>query len=172
MTGCESEEAPSSYVARVGDHYLQEEDVTRLLQGMGPVPDSTEAREQVIEQWVEQTLLLREAHRLNLAEDPEVQQLLEERRQNTLVTALTNRFYEEMEKEPSDEEVQTYFERHRDQLTLREPYVRVRHLTTTAEDSARTVRQELLQVPESSLDTMWTRLSRQYARHPERARRL
>jgi len=172
MTGCESEEAPSSYVARVGDHYLQEEDVARLLQGMGPVPDSTEAREQVIEQWVEQTLLLREAHRLNLAEDPEVQQLLEERRQNTLVTALTNRFYEEMEKEPSDEEVQTYFERHRDQLTLREPYVRVRHLTTTAEDSARTVRQELLQVPESSLDTMWTRLSRQYARHPERARRL
>jgi hypothetical protein len=156
----------------VGNHYLQEEDVRRLLRGMGPVPDSTEARQQVIEQWVEKTLLLREAERLNLAEDPEVQRRLEERRRNTLVTALSNRYYEEMDEEPTDEEVQTYFERHQDQLTLREPYVRVRHLTTTQEDSAQTVRQQLVQAQEGSVDSVWARLSQTYAQRPARAERL
>lgn len=170
--GCESEEAPSSYVARVGDHYLQEEDVNRMLQGMGPVPDSTEARQQVIEQWVEQTLLLREAERLNLSEDPEVQRRLEERRRNTLVTALTNRYYEEMDEEPTAEEVQTYFERHQDQLSLREPYVQVRHLATAQEDGAQTVRQELQQAQEATIDSVWARLSQEYAHRPSRAERL
>ncbi len=172
LAGCESEEAPSSYVARVGTHYLEEEDVTRLLRGMGPVPDSTEARQQVIEQWVEQTLLLREAERLNLAEDPEVQRRLEKRRRNTLVTTLTNRYYEEMDQEATDEEVQTYFERHQDQLTLREPYVQVRYLSTAQEDSAQTVRQELLQAQEASIDSVWARLSQEYAHRPPRAKRL
>ncbi|MFB6246971.1 MAG: hypothetical protein ABEL97_00195, partial [Salinibacter sp.] len=75
LSGCGSPDAPASYVARVGDQYLQEADVKRMLRGMGPVPDSTEARQQVITQWVERSLLLREARRLNLSQDAEVQRL-------------------------------------------------------------------------------------------------
>jgi hypothetical protein len=172
LTGCESEEAPSSYVARVGDQYLQEADVQRMLEGMGPVPDSTEARQQVIEQWVERSLLLREARRLNLSQDAEVQRLLEERRRNTLVGALTNRIYEDLDQAPTDEEVRTYFERHQDQLTLREPYVRVRHLTTGTIDSARSARQALVGAPDATADSVWGRLSQQYGQDPARARRL
>jgi hypothetical protein len=172
LAGCESEAPPESYVARVGDQYLQETDVERMLRGMGPVPDSTEARQQVIEQWVERSLLLREARRLNLSQDAEVQRLLRERRRNTLVGAMTNRIHENMDQSPTDEEIRTYFERHREQLTLREPYVRVRHLTTTSIDSARAARQALMATSPSNADSVWARLSRTYGRHPSRSQRL
>mgnify|MGYP006285842061 CR=1 FL=1 len=169
MTGCESEAPPSSYVARVGDHYLTQTKLDQLLDDMGPVPDSSEARQQVVEQWIERTLLLREAERLNIAEDPEVQQLLRERRQSTLVSAMTDRIYEDTQREPTNEAVRTYFERHQRQLTLREPYVRVRHLATTDPDTARQVRGQLRGTRQAEIDSVWTRLVRQYAQRPEQA---
>jgi hypothetical protein len=172
VVACESQERPDSYVARVGDHYLQEPDVQRMLGGMGPVPDSTQARQQVIEQWIERTLLLREAERLNLSQDEDVQRKLEERRRNTLVSALTDRLYDDTDQPPTDEEVRTYFERHQDELALREPYVRVRHLTTPNEDSARAARRALLRDPDATADTLWNRLTRRYAEHPRRSRRV
>lgn len=172
LLGCETEEAPSSYVARVGDHYLTQEDIDRKLQGMGPVPDSTHARQQVIEQWVEETLLFREAQRLNLGQDEEVQRLLEQRRRTALVTALTDRIYEDLDRDPTDEEIRTYFERHQAQLALRQPYVRVRHLATQNADSARAVRQKLTAAREENADSIWADLSEQYAENPGRAQRI
>jgi hypothetical protein len=170
LVGCESEETPSSYVARVGDHYLTQSELNERLQGMGPVPDSSEARQQIIEQWVDRALLLREAKRLNLEEVPGVKEKLQEQRRSTLVTAMTNRIYENTDRSPTDEEVRTYFERHRKQLALREPYVRVRHLSTTNIDSARTVRRTLLGTREATADSIWNRLIRTYADAPSRAK--
>lgn len=169
LLGCESDTKPSSYVARVDDHYLTQSEFDRLMDGMGPVPDSTQAREQVIQQWVRRTLLLREANRLNLEEDPEVRRKLKEQRESTLVTAVTNRLYDQAELEPSEEEVRTYFERHEDQLALRDPYVRVRHLSTSSRDSAQTVRRRLRRARETEIDSVWAQLGRRYAQDPTRA---
>ncbi len=166
LTGCESQEAPSSYVARVGDHHLTEDELERMLSDMGPTPDSTEARQQIIEQWVTQTLLYREALRLNLEQLDSVQRQLEEQRQSTLISTMTNRIYEEAEIAPSEEEVRTYFERHRDQLQLREPYVRVRYLSTTTSDDAAAVRQELLNQRSGLPDSTWTQIRQEYASEP------
>lgn len=166
LTSCESQDAPSSYVARVGDHHLTEEDLNRRLSDMGPTPDSTEARQQIIEQWVTQTLLYREALRLNLEQLDSVQRQLEEQRQSTLISTMTNRIYEEAEIAPSEEEVRTYFERHRDQLQLREPYVRVRYLTTSTSEDAAAVRRELLNRGTALPDSVWTQISQEYATEP------
>jgi hypothetical protein len=172
LLGCESETKPKSYVARVGNHYLTQSEFDRKLDGMAPVPDSTQARQQIIEQWIRQTLLLREAERLNLEEDSEVQRQLKKRRKSTLVTAMTNRLYQNANIEPSDEEVRTYFERHQDKLALREPYVRVRHLATSSRDSARSARRQLRQKRDAEIDSVWARLARTYARSPRRALEL
>jgi hypothetical protein len=85
---------------------------------------------------------------------------------------MTNRIHENMDQPPTDQEVRTYFERHQDQLTLREPYVRVRHLTTAAIDSARAARQVLAGAPASGADTVWARLSQQYGQKPARSQQL
>lgn len=170
LAGCETEAPPSSYVARVGDHYLTQDELDRLTQGMGHLPDSSQARQQIIEQWITRTLLLREAERMNLKESREVKRQLEERRRSTLVDAMTNRIYDEAELTPSDEEIRTYFERHREQLRLREPYVRVRYLSTTEEASAQTVRSKLQEMNSSAADSTWARLVQQFSEAPDQAR--
>jgi parvulin-like peptidyl-prolyl isomerase len=82
---------------------------------------------------------------------------------------MTDRIYKETNREPTDEEVRTYFERHQDQLALREPYVRVRHLATSDPDSAREVQTRLRRENGPEVDSVWARLIRQYAQYPQRA---
>lgn len=169
--GCQPQETPSSYVARVGSHYLTEARLDTLLRGMGSVADTSKARRQIIEQWVTRTLLYREAMRLNLNEVPKVKRRLQQRRRSTLVSSMTDRIYEQAEIRPSEEEVRTYFERHRQQLRLREPYVEVRYLATQTDADATAV-QETLREPTALADSTWSRLLSTYALSPERARRV
>lgn len=169
--GCESKEPPSSYVARVGSHYLTADGLNRRLKGMGAVPDSAKARQQVIEQWVTQTLLYREAQRLNLESVDSVQQELEQQRRSVLRTALKNRLYNEADLEPTPQEVRTYFERHKEQLRLRESYVNARYLATERPAAAQTVRQRL-QTLSPQADSTWDRLVRDHAADTLQAQRL
>ena len=169
VSACTSDEPPESYVARVGDHYLRQEQLERRLQGLPPALDSSQARQQVIDQWVTRTLLLQEAQRLNLENDPEVRRQLEQQRRSTLVTAMTNRLHEAADVSPTEDEIRTYFEQHREQLRLREPYVRIRYLSTTQIDSVRTVRTMLRSMDPATRDTAWSRLVRRFAADPDRA---
>ena len=169
--GCQPQETPSSYVARVGSHYLTEARLDTLLRGMGSVADTSKARRQIIEQWVTRTLLYREAMRLNLNEVPKVKRRLQQRRRSTLVSSMTDRIYEQAEIRPSEEEVRTYFERHRQKLRLREPYVEVRYLATQTDADATAV-QETLREPTALADSTWSRLLSTYALSPKRARRV
>ena len=171
LAGCQTEAPPDSYVARVGTNYLTEADLDQMLAAMGPVRDSTEARQQAIDQWVTRTLLYQEAERLNLSSDDEVQDQLRRQRRSILVSALRTRLTEEADVRPSAEEVRTYFERHKEQLRLREPYVRIQYLTTPDRASARTVRQEL-RTPPTPADTTWARLVAEYATDTTQARQL
>jgi parvulin-like peptidyl-prolyl isomerase len=171
LAGCQTETTPDSYVARVGTNYLTEADLDRMLAAMGPVRDSTEARQQAIDQWVTRTLLYREAERLNLGSDDEVQNQLRRQRRSVLVSALRTRLAEEADVGPTAEEVRTYFERHKEKLRLREPYVRVQYLATPDRASARTVRQEL-RTPPAPPDTTWARLVAEYATDTTQARQL
>jgi parvulin-like peptidyl-prolyl isomerase len=155
----------------VGTHYLTEARLDTLLRGVESVADTSKARRQVIEQWVTRTLLYREALRLNLHEVPKVKRRLEQRRRSTLVSSMTDRIYEQAELRPSEEEVRTYFERHRDQLQLREPYVEVRYLSTRTADDAAAV-QETLRKPTALADSTWSRLLDTHALAPRRARRV
>ena len=171
LAGCETEAPPDSYVARVGTNYLTEADLDRMLGSMGPVGDSTEARQQAIDQWVTRRLLYREAERLNLGSDDEVQQQLRRQRRAVLVSALRTRLEEKADVRPTAEEVRMYFERHEEQLRLREPYVRIQYLATPDRASAQTVRQAL-RAPSTPPDTTWARLVAEYATDTTQARRL
>ncbi|PSQ54846.1 MAG: hypothetical protein BRD28_01340 [Bacteroidetes bacterium QH_10_64_37] len=170
-TGCQSNDPPSSYVARVGSHYLTQDDLSRMLADMGPARDSAAARQQVIDQWVTRTLLYREAERLNLQSVDSVQQQLERQRRSVLVSALKTRLYRETDRTPSSSEVRTYFERHKEQLSLREPYVRVRYLSTARRAAAQTARQTLRTLPPQS-DSTWRGLVRTHAADTTQAYRL
>lgn len=170
LAGCQSDPPPDSYVARVGSHYLTDAELDRMLPDRLPGRDTSTARKQAIDQWVTRTLLYREAERLNLESTDEVRRELERQRRSILVAALRDRYEQETDVEPTPEAVRTYFERHKEQLRLREPYVRVQYLATSRPAAARAVREAL--GPSSPSDTTWTRLVREHATDTTRARRL
>ena len=168
LVGCQTEEAPTDYVARVHDRYLTQDELDASLQNLAGL-DTIEARRQIIEQWVTRTLLLQEALALNLESTPAVRKRLEEQKRAVLVTALTNRIYDAAEVDPSPEDVRDYFASHRDQLRLREPYVRVRYLVTDRRADAQRIREELV---EGASDSLWVVRARATALNPTRALEL
>ncbi len=171
LAGCEAEENPTDYVARVGNEHLTQAELRSMIGNRAGL-DTLEARQQIIEQWVNRTLLLQEALEQDLDNDPEVRSQLEEQRRTVLVTALTNRLYASFDASPSESDVRAYFERHREQLQLREPYVRVRFLKTASREAAQTVRERLARADTAAVDSIWSTLVRRHATNSDYARAL
>lgn len=171
--GCRSEPEATEYAARVGDQYLTEEEVSETLEALGSTQDTTGAREQIIEQWVRNALLYREAQRRDLESDPDVQEQLEDHKRSVLINELTARLHEDAESSPSDTDIQTYYDQHQEQLRLREPFVHVRHMATTTREEAETVQTEMQVVGNSDeADSTWNVLIREYAANPDEAQGL
>lgn len=170
VAGCESSEPPSDYVARVGSSYLTQDEVQDALESAPASQDSADARRQIIEQWVTNELLYQEAKRQGLREEPDVKQLLQENERSVLISALVSTLYEQDTVRPSAAEVNAYYERHRQQLRLREPYLQVRHLASPNADSAAQARSLLQQaVIAGHADSTWSLLAHRFATDPSRA---
>lgn len=166
ITGCSKEEPVPEFVARVGDQYLQRVELEALLASMPEGVDSTEAQKQIIEQWVANKLLYEEAQRRGLRNEPEVRRLLEESEQSVLVSALLSRLYDEEAASASASDLTAYFERHKEQLRLREPFVQIRYLSNPSADSIRVARNLLQRAPTSERDSVWSAVTARFAIDP------
>ncbi len=165
--GCEPENRPADYTARLGDTYLTRDELANALAALPPRQDSTEARRQVVEQWVTNELLFQEALARSLDQDPDVRRLLEESKRSVLVSALISRLYEESPSTPAPAEMQAYFERNKEQLRLLEPFVHVRHLAAESADEAAAARSALAQAQPAERDSLWHVLTARYAVDPQ-----
>src|SRR5690554_5720581 len=170
LAGCNGDDSANRYVARVGDRYLLQEDVDRQLAALPVRPDSIVARQQIIEQWVMNELLYKEAQRRGLQNDAEVKRLLEDSQRTVLVNAIVERMYEENEVQPTAAEVQAYYERHKDQLGLRESFVRVRYLEVRDRSEAESARQTMAGAAIAERDSVWNGLIDRLAIDPAACR--
>ena len=169
LFGCEEEDQPTQFVARVGDQYFLEEDLDRALASLPAALDSSEARQQIVDQWVTSELMYQEALRRDLRDDEEVQRLLQEAERSVLINALLSRIYEENPVSPSPSELQAYFERNKEQLRLRETFVRVRYLETSTRAEAEEARRLLQRAGTEEADSVWTRTIERLATAPTAA---
>lgn len=144
FTACKTAPEPETYVARVGDALLTQEEVNALIRDRSAFLDSADAVSQILEQWVTNELLYQDALSRGLRGDPDVQRLLADNERSVLIDALVSRVLEaEMQGGPDESAIQTYYEQHREKLALREPFVRVRHLIYQDLDSAEAARAAL-----------------------------
>ncbi len=142
-TGCRPEPDYGDFVARVGDATLTRDELARILDRRTYSLDSTEAASQIIEQWTTNELLYQEALQRGLRSHPDVVRLMAENERSVLISALVNELYTDEEDALSEGAIQTYYEQHRDQLVLREPYSRVRYLPVRSQAEATLVRDSL-----------------------------
>lgn len=163
LTACEEEQASTDFVARVGDRHLLRSEVDRALRSIPVLRDSTEARQQIIEQWVTNELMYQEALSRGLREEEEVRRQLEESERAVLVNALLSHIYEENDAAPTATEKQAYFESHKEQLRLRESFARVRYLRTNNRTNAEAARRMLQQAAPADRDSVWSIAIERYA---------
>ena len=167
--GCGRGAPPSDFVARVGSQTLTREDVSRAIKTIGPTLDSAEAARRYVDQWITDELLAREADRRGLRDEPSLRKLIEESERSVVVSALIERVYAESADGASEELVQEYFNSHRDQLRLIEPYLKVRHLMLDDESKARAAQLRLAAADTSARDE-WDRIVEEFAASPDLAR--
>jgi hypothetical protein len=173
LLGCQHDPAPIDYVARVGDQYLTQSELSDRLMTLQLGSDTAGARQQIIEQWVTDAVLYNEALRRDLPAEPGVRQTLEEQQRDVLVNELTARLYSGEQVAISDADIQAYFERHREELRLREPFVHVLYLTTRSLAAANAVREGLPSPSRANASQKdWDSLITEYAVDPAEARTL
>ncbi len=168
LAGCGPESSEVDYVARLGDRYLTREDLDSALESLTVLQDSAEAAEQIMEQWITDELLFREAVRRGLRNQAGVQSLLLENERSVLVSALLTELYKEEDSTPDDQDLLTYYEQNKDQLKLTEPFVKIRYLVTESADSAMSA-VELMEGIESSPnpDSAWKAVANRFTEDPD-----
>lgn len=143
---------------------LTEEDLAAALAVVPAGVDSLTAREQFVEQWVTAELMALDAEARGLRERPDVQRQLVENERAVLAAALLGVLYEEAPDAVGRADLEAYFERNRDRLRLREPYVRVRFLEADTEAEAEAARAALQEAMlGTSQDSLWEAAARAYA---------
>jgi parvulin-like peptidyl-prolyl isomerase len=168
VSGCRSSPVDEQYVVRLGDQYLSQEELTMQLSSLPFTDDSLEARSQIIEQWVTNQLLYQEARRSGLRNDRTVQRMLEENERSVLVSAFLSQMYDTEEPEFDVAEIGAYYDRNRERLRLREPFVHVRHLSVESAAAAATARTSMAAL-DADDDRAWDALARQYSTDPDDA---
>lgn len=136
FSACSPTNTEIDYVARLGERHLTRDDLDSALESLTVLQDSADAAEQIMEQWITDELLYREAVRRGLRKQEGVQRLLLENERSVLVSALLTQLYEEEDSSPDSKELLTYYEQNKDQLKLTETFVRVRYVVTEFADSA------------------------------------
>ncbi len=168
FASCKSEPPEVNYIARVGDQLLTSEDLGPLFRVFSNGQDSSEAMEQIAEEWVKNELIAQEAIRRGLRNDPEVLRQLEENERSVLVSTFVSRLFQEETLNPSEEEIEAYYARNADQLALREDYVRVRFLSTSNADQAEQARLLLRDATvANNADSLWPSLVERFATDKE-----
>lgn len=168
--GCTGSEPPADWVARVGDRYLTEADLVERYPALQGEADTSHARRQLIQSWVTDQILLREARDRDIPSIDSVRERIDRSTRQVLIDVLVQDLKSEVDP-PTPTELRSYYERHRDELRLREPFLRVRYLSTASLDSARAVLGRWRTEGPPS-DSVWTTLVGRLAEDPGRANRL
>ena len=163
---CQPAEEPLLFVARVGDAYLMQDELDAALDNLPPDLDSMDARRQLIDQWVANELLFQEAKRLDLRAREGVKRQLEEGERAVLIDALVTELFGNATDVLLPGEVASYYEQHKEQLRLLEPFVRVRYLHRSNQDSVRRARDLLRSVPALMADSVFAVLAIRFSEDP------
>jgi len=161
--GCSSQDPPDNFVARVGERVYTRTELNSALGTLVLAQDSAEAAQKLIEQWVTNEVLLNEAVRRGVRSDPEIRDQLIENERSILVTALLEQLASENTGTISRSDLDAYYEQHRDQLAITEPFVRIRYTAVGSIDSAtvaETAMNELVSSPNA--DSIWALLANRF----------
>ena len=126
MWGCERPQKVS-VVAQVENRYLTKEALERRIPTPFAGTISPKEKQRLVENWIEEELLYREAIRQKLDQDPELSDRIDRAVRQLLASELMARTYARAA-EVSEDEILNYYEEHRADFERDQLELRVRHL--------------------------------------------
>lgn len=153
----------SPTLAQVGNKSLTVEEALENIPSFVLRDDTLSAVQRYKEQWLNSQITLREAERLQLDQNPDIQRRIERLRNQLLEEALKEYVLQEHsdELEVTREEAQNYFQANKDKFVLDEDYVRFRHITTSTRAEADNAKNALMS------GRSWEDVVEQYSTNPE-----
>lgn len=131
-------------IAEVGSERLTLEEVRNRVPEQLYMADSLSAIERYRKNWVKKQLLAREARRLRIHNNDQVQYQIKQAENNVLSQALIDHLLTNVEQEPvSRSDAQAYYENYKDQFVLNERHVRYRHMVTETLQESRNAKANL-----------------------------
>ena len=126
MWGCERPQKVS-IVAQVGNRHLTKEALERRIPPPFAGTISPKEKQILVENWIAEELLYREAIRQQLDQDPEISDRIDRAVRQLLASELMARTHAR-DAEVSEDEILTYYEEHRADFERDQLELRVRHL--------------------------------------------
>ena len=126
MWGCERPQKVS-IVAQVGDRHLTKEALEKRIPTPFASTISPKEKQILVEKWIEEELLYREAIRQKLDQDPEISDRIDRAVRQLLASELMARTHAR-DAEASEDEILAYYEEHRADFEREQLELRVRHL--------------------------------------------
>ncbi len=136
----------SPILAEIGNKTLTVEEAMANIPKIAMEQDTIRALENYRSQWLNTQIMIREAERFQLDENPEIKKRLDRLKNQLLEDALKEHILAQSEDEVqvSREEAQNYFQANRDKFVLDERYVRFRHITTNTRTEADNAKRDLM----------------------------
>ncbi|MEX0661700.1 MAG: hypothetical protein WD381_07490 [Balneolaceae bacterium] len=136
----------SPVIAQIGNNTLTLEEAITRIPKIALEQDTVQALEEYKRQWLNTQILIDEAERFQLDEEPEIQNRLDRLKNQLLEDALKEHILAENkdELEVTREEAQNYFQANRDKFVLDERYVRFRHITTNTRMEADNAKRDIM----------------------------
>lgn len=123
------EENHKKAVARVFDKYLYIDDLKEIIPADASSADSTQIAENFIKSWIEQNLLLKKAEdNLTDAQKDFSKQLEDYRRSLIIYTYQRELLNQLLDTVVTDEEIETYYEKNKQNFELKDNIVKVRYI--------------------------------------------
>ncbi len=116
-------------VVGVYNHTLTREDLQQMIPAFDQNSDSVIVRQEYIEAWITKQALLHEAENYLSSKEKNFDKEIEEYRQSLIIyTYETKRTEELLNKNVTDEEINQYYEEHKNNFKLRQPIVKINYL--------------------------------------------
>ncbi|MCA1802594.1 MAG: peptidyl-prolyl cis-trans isomerase [Rhodothermaceae bacterium] len=147
LLSCKPEihETTDEVIARVGDSRLYLNEVFYQVPALLLEHDSLATLEKFRNNWIRRELLHQEAIRLGLDKNPTIESKIETFKKDILAQSLLDHMISQSgDIQVTRQEAIAYYETHKDQFKLNEPYIRFRHLSAANMQDAENARQDLL----------------------------
>ncbi len=144
LIGCEREEEPGTYIARVNDEYLTREMIEEKIDHPHAINDAMV--QEYVNQWLTSEILYQEARRRGLDRDDRVLEPLRDVRRNLAINALLeDEIYDGILPDVTDEQIEAYYEEHLDEFMTDEPLLEVSYILFEQRNDATSFRNSVIQ---------------------------